>query len=370
MLTKFCVENFKGFQTKLTFDLGNPGNYEFNTEAIYTEDNAISKAIIYGFNGCGKSTLGLAMFDLILHLTDKEKGLQSYEPYINLNSPYNNSVCFEYHFRFHDSSVIYSYKKAGLSLLLEETLEINGKKVIYYDFKSHKGFVDLDGAQTLKISVGDNQISRVKYVSSNAILKKNKENDAFAAFIHFVENMLMFYCLDTRGYRGFRTGIESISTAIINAGKIKDFEAFLRENNIDLNLVEGEINGQQTILVKFKKTTVDFFKIASTGTYSLALFYFWYIMLEKASFVYMDEFDAFYHYELSESIVNLLKKLTKTQIIMTTHNTDLLSNDILRPDCYYWLDNGSINSLNQLTEKELRKAHNLQKMFKADAFHE
>ena len=82
----------------------------------------------------------------------------------------------------------------------------------------------------------------------------------------------------------------------------------------------------------------------------------------------MDEFDAFYHFELAESIVKKLKEFTDTQIILTTHNTDLLSNDILRPDCYYWLNNGIVKPFNRLTDKELRQAHNLQKMYKAGAF--
>ena len=34
----------------------------------------------------------------------------------------------------------------------------------------------------------------------------------------------------------------------------------------------------------------------------MALFYYWYIRMEKASFVFIDEFDAFYHFELSESV--------------------------------------------------------------------
>ena len=369
MLTKFCVENFKTFQTKLEFDLGNPGNYEFNTEAINTKENTVSKAIIYGFNGCGKSCLGLGIYDLILHLTDKEKGLADYEPYLNLNNIETTHASFEYHFRFGDSTVIYRYKKGGINILLEETLSINGKECITYNYIKHAGEVKLDGAQTLNITAGDNQISRVKYVSSNAFLSKNEENEAFLSFIRFVDNMLMFYCLDSRGYRGFQTGVDNnISATIIDSGRLKDFEEFLRNNNVDLHLSEGEINGQKTILVNFQKTTVSFFNIASTGTRSLTLFYYWYLLLDKASFVYIDEFDAFYHFELSESIVNLLKKLQNTQIILTTHNTDLLSNDILRPDCYYWLNDGQINPLNQLTEKELRKAHNLQKMFKAGCF--
>ena len=45
-----------------------------------------------------------------------------------------------------------------------------------------------------------------------------------------------------------------------------------------------------------------------------------------------------------------------------------MTNDILRPDGYFLLGNNSINAIADLTDKELRQAHNLQKMYKAGAF--
>ena len=56
------------------------------------------------------------------------------------------------------------------------------------------------------------------------------------------------------------------------------------------------------------------------------------------------------------------------QIFTTTHNTDLMSNDLLRPDCYFLLKDNKIKAISDLTEKELRQAHNLQQMYKAGAF--
>lgn len=70
MLKRFTVENFRGFKNKLTFDF-TAKDYEFNKELI--NKKIVSKAIIYGKNGIGKSSLGIAMFDIINHLTDKEK---------------------------------------------------------------------------------------------------------------------------------------------------------------------------------------------------------------------------------------------------------------------------------------------------------
>lgn len=365
MLSKFCVENFKGFSQRLEFDLSRTGNYEFNQEAV--KNGIVNKGLIYGFNGCGKSNLGLAIFDIISHLTDKNCNEGSYRPYQNLDSDSKVSA-FEYHFVFGRSTVIYIYRKEDLENLLYEELFIDGQSVIQYDFKTHTGFVRLAGTENMNLEASEAQLSRVKYVRSNAILADTPQNKIFSQFISFVDRMLLFYSLENNRYQGFKSGREYLGTAIIKAGKTKEFERFLRESNVDIQLTEGEIDGRPALMAHYKNADVSFFRIASQGSRSLALLYYWYIVLEKASFVFIDEFDAFYHFELAERIVRMLKEFTDVQILFTTHNTDLLSNDLLRPDCFFWMCDSKITPISDLTEKELRKAHNLQKMFKAGAF--
>ena len=366
MLKKFSVENFKGFKDKITLDIGTPSNYSFNSEII--ENGCITKGIIYGINSCGKSNLGLAIFDIITHLTEKQKLLGSYDFYLNMSGR-KSFAEFEYTFVFDGHEVVYKYSKMDVNSLKSESLSIDGKEVIFFDFLTRDGFTLLEGSDTLNASIrNESPISRVKYVNSNSILSDNVQNQVFKKFIDFVERMLLFYSLDSRGYEGFMNGSESIAEGIVNSGKVKDFQAFLKENDIDYELYGCEVDGRKAIYCHFDNKDADFFKIASTGTRSLALFYYWYIRMEKASFVFIDEFDAFYHYELSESVQKRLRRITGVQVFTTTHNTDLMSNDLLRPDCYFLLENNSIKAISELTEKELRQAHNLQKMYKAGAF--
>lgn len=366
MLKKFSVENFKGFKEKITLDIGSPNNYNFNSELI--EKGCVTKGIIYGINSCGKSNLGLAIFDLITHLTEKEKLLRSYDFYLNMSGR-KSFAEFEYTFVFDSHEVIYHYCKTDVNTLKMESLSIDGKEVIYYDFLSRDGFTLLEGSDTLNVSIkNESPISRVKYVNNNSILTDTEENQVFKKFINFVDHMLLFYSLDSRGYEGFMNGSESIAEGIVNSGKVKDFENFLRENGIEYNLYDCEVDGKKAIYCHFDNKDADFFKIASTGTRSLALFYYWYVRMEQASFVFIDEFDAFYHFELSESVQKRLGKISGVQIFTTTHNTDLMSNDLLRPDCYFLLKDNKIKAISDLTEKELRQAHNLQKMYKAGAF--
>ena len=366
MLKKFSVENFKGFKDKITLDIGTPSNYSFNSEII--ENGCITKGIIYGINSCGKSNLGLAIFDIITHLTEKQKLLGSYDFYLNMSGR-KSFAEFEYTFVFDGHEVVYKYSKMDVNSLKSESLSIDGKEVIFFDFLTRDGFTLLEGSDTLNASIrNESPISRVKYVNSNSILSDNVQNQVFKKFIDFVERMLLFYSLDSRGYEGFMNGSESIAEGIVNSGKVKDFQGFLKENDIDYELYGCEVDGRKAIYCHFDNKDADFFKIASTGTRSLALFYYWYIRMEKASFVFIDEFDAFYHYELSESVQKRLRRITGVQVFTTTHNTDLMSNDLLRPDCYFLLENNSIKAFSELTEKELRQAHNLQKMYKAGAF--
>lgn len=366
MLKRFSVENFKGFKDRITLDIGSPNNYSFNSEII--ENGCVTKGIIYGINSCGKSNLGLAIFDIITYLTEKQKLLQSYDFYLNMSGR-KSFAEFEYTFAFDDHEVLYRYSKTDVNALKSESLSIDGKEVIYFDFLTRDGFTLLEGSDTLNASIkNESPISRVKYVNSNSILSDNVQNQVFKKFIDFVERMLLFYSLDSRGYEGFMNGSESIAEGIVNSGKVGDFQEFLKENDIVYELYGCEVDGRKAIYCHFDNKDADFFKIASTGTRSLALFYYWYIRMKKASFVFIDEFDAFYHYELSESVQKRLKQISGVQIFTTTHNTDLMSNDLLRPDCYFLLENNSIKAISDLTEKELRQAHNLQKMYKAGAF--
>lgn len=371
MLKEFSVTNFKNYKSRMTFQLGKPNNYEFNDDIVV--DNTITKGIIYGINGSGKSNLALAMFDIIFQLTDKEKLFAKYAPYLNLSSN-KTSAEFEYKFCFAGTEVVYSYSKKDVNTLLEEKLIINGDEVLSYDFTLNEGYTSLKGAENIQLTPSDNRIvnrlSRVKYIWNNAMLESNTTNKAFLAFMRFVDNMLMFYCVDEKGYQGLIAGPDSYTQGIIRENKLKEFENFLRKYGIDYNLVAIDLNGVKEMYCKFTKQTVPFSLIASTGTKSLALFYYWYIKMSQASLVFIDEYDAFYHFELSQALVDLIKSLKNTQVFLSTHNTDLLSNDILRPDAYFVIANNKIKALNELTIKDIRKAHNLQKMFKARAFNE
>ena len=104
MLKRFEVENFKGFKNPLVMDF-TAREYEFNKNLIV--NGIVNKAIVYGKNGVGKSCLGIAIFDIVWHLTDKERMQLKYLlNYLNLESNSSNAK-FKYSLQLHFLPVQY-----------------------------------------------------------------------------------------------------------------------------------------------------------------------------------------------------------------------------------------------------------------------
>ena len=367
MLRKFKVSNFKNFEDEFVFDLSETNGYEFNTNCI--KNGIVNCALIYGHNGAGKSNLGLAIFDIIEHLTDKYREEFGYKNYLNA---YNNSniVEFYYEFQINNKIVRYEYKKTDYKTLIFEKFSIDNEEIILFDrFNGNQFSVKLKGAETLNTIINNNQLSAIKYIKENTVLENNENTRVFIDFFEFIDNMLYFRSLEDRRYLGLEVGSWEVLNDIIEKGNVADFEQFLNDANIECKLSIVEILNKKTLMFNFNGKNIPFYDIASTGTSSLSAFYFWFqrIRENKVTFLFLDEFDAFYHHELSALVVERLKS-TGVQFILTTHNTSIITNDLLRPDCYFLMNKRKIQSLAKCTPKELREAHNIEKMYKAGTF--
>ena len=369
MLAKFSVSNFKSFNKEITFDLKNTNKYEFNKECI--KNGIVNNALVYGYNGVGKSNFGLAIFDIIEHLTDKNKNHTIYKNYLNALSNAKTAK-FKYEFLIDSNVVEYEYEKSDYETIILEKFSINNTILAFIDRRiNNHATIAFKGAENLKTEIENNRLSILKYIKNNSILDDNEYNRTFINFFHFIEGMLFFRHLQTNIYLGLEIGIRDVQEELIRNQNVKNLEKFLNKAGVECKLTvikEGGI--KDVIAFDFDGKAIPFEQIASSGTLAVFLFYYWFIKLKiekKVSFLFIDEFDAFYHHKLSALIVEELKK-TGIQFVLTTHNTSNISNDLLRPDCYFLINKNAIKSLAKSTSKELREAHNIEKMYKAGLF--
>lgn len=374
MLKKFSVENFKNFKEKFEFDLTNTKNYDFNKECLNVGGGILKKAVIYGPNAIGKSNLCYAIFELQRHLCDIRPA-RCYENFQHASRREDLSS-FSYFFDIEGLQVSYLYEKDSNQELVYEELFIDGDSYLRFKIERGKPIYDhkLAGTENLQLdglfASGVSVSSFVRYVRKNTKLPDNKINRAFLGFYTFVERMLFFSSLHENTFIG-RHSTENFIDAIIRTGNVDKYEKFLNECEIhvELKVVEAA-DGQKQLMADFQGSYVHFREIWSTGTRSLSLFFYWYMKKHELNYslLFIDEFDAFFHHAVSKHLIEILKE-NEFQSILTTHNTSLMTTSLMRPDCYFIMNRDSIRSLPDCTDKELRQAHNLEKMYRAGSFY-
>jgi len=364
MLTRFAVTNYRGFAEKLVFDLFNPGKYDFNAHAI--RNGAVKDAIIYGSNGSGKSNLGFAIFDIVHHLTLKTKQAD-YGRNFSYAGAKDDPVKFEYSFEFDNDKIFYAYSKSKDTQLIEELLIVNDEEWFHRngDISVNQVLFPISDEMKEKWKNPANNTSFVSYLLGTFPLDKG---NPLVKMHNFVNNMLFYRNVDERSYIGFESGTTLIEKFIIENNLVDDFKSFIKDvSGQDFDFITPRL-GDEILSCRFGSTQIPFSFIRSTGTSAVVLLYYWYVHMQNVPFVFIDEFDAFYHFELSAAVCKKLFELTATQVVLTTHNTHLMTNDLLRPDCNFILEENKIKSLNDCTGKELRQGHNIEKLYRGKTF--
>ena len=369
MLQKFKVKGFKNFVSQIEFDL-TAGNYSFNDSIV--KNNILTTAVIYGDNASGKSNLGLAIMDIITHLTDNEKNINDYKKhFLNLETTPEYAE-FDYTFNFNDHIVKYNYCKKEYDVILYEKLFIDNELIVKYDRQEQIKIINLKNGGEINFEKlrDDQSLVKLAYVYSTGGDQEEDTKDAiFDRFIRFVDSMLSFDSIYGNHYQGYTTGRGQIAEMIIKKDKVKEYQQFLSEVGIHYELFEKEIDDSKHIFAKFPSgKEANFFNIMSKGTLALSLFFTWYMQIvDGIQFLFIDEFDSYFHHNVSRVLINKLKS-SPVQVILTTHNTANMSNSILRPDSSFTISNNKIANIANRSGREIRQAQNIEKMYRAGSF--
>lgn len=379
MLKRFEVSNFKNFKQTIALDFSMVGGYQFCKECI--TDSLLGKILIYGRNATGKTNFGKAIMDITSVLND---GYVQFSLFMNEEDLLSESTVFCYTFGFGVDEIRYEYHRGQEQEIQFETLSINDRMIYKCDFSkktydfSNLGYI---GAETLNTdrflksnltlqgedNISGQRLSFLRWLLNNSALK---QESLLLRMEAYVKCMRMFRT--ENALPNTRRPVKDVFFENLNKGdELKRLEEFLNAMGVECKLwLEKLPDGKKELYFKNEKL-LPFYENASSGTLALVEFYRRLNMyMEPISFLYMDEFDAFYHYEMAENVVKYMQKAyPQCQIIMTSHNTNLMTNRLMRPDCLFILSRaGKLTALCNATLRELREGHNLEKMYISGEF--
>ena len=374
MLKSFHVKNFKQFKD-LTLDLSRVRDYRFGEDLIChaPQGDLVKTAVVFGRNASGKSNLGLAIMDVTFHLSDSKVGMDKYDFYLNADSE-SKVATFCYHFFLNGEDIIYEYDKESVDKVVREVITVGNQIVIERNGKEvnfSPENADKYGIQSLQWdSFKEQPLSVLKFITRNVPLAKN---NPLRQLMNFATHMLLFTRVDFgNAFISPAFKVEKLHDYICRNNLIDDFQKFLKNAAVNEEIVE-KTNDQGERLLYFKhKKDIPMVSVASSGTQALLLQFYWLNEISrktsKASFVFVDEYDAFYHYELAERIYTQMRERCPVQCILTTHNTNLMSNKNGRPDTFLIITPDRVRSMADLTQREIRVGNNLEKLYMANEF--
>ena len=361
MLKKFTVKNYKNFKDEISLDFSKIGEYSFNA-------GSLSMRLIYGRNATGKTNFGRALLDIKILLYGM---FRNDENSVLINADSQDTAKFIYEFQFGSDEVTYKYSRFENRNLCDEELYINGEAIIKCDFKNSK--FDFQG-----LSI----ISAETVNTNRYLIKDEMDNEYVLPFLTWLINNTTFSD-DSVLIQLFeyvrKMGMITVGNVLLYSDRdfledlkdpvyLQSFEEFLNLMGIKCKLVLQELPDGQAELYFSQSKLVPFYSIASSGTLALTSLY--QKIVSNPSLIYIDDFAAFYHYEMAEKLISFFKnKYPKCQLIMTSHNTNLMTNKIMRPDCLFILSSkGTLTALCDATERELREGRNLEKMYISGEF--
>lgn len=386
MIIKFTLGNYKVFKDKTTLDLRATAINEHATSHVFEfgKEKLLKGVGIYGKNAAGKSKFINAMEFMKEFVINSSKDMQTNElietePFrLNIVSK-NESSFFEIEFLLDNTKYRYGF----------EVTEENVKKEWLYERKSSKEyplFVRNETEFDVNYKRFPEGRGKESWTRKNALFLSlvAQLNGTLAqqiinwfeklVFVHHVcsceENGFTEHYLENQEDRALV--VQMIKNADLN---IADLEVIRFEEAKILKTGKKVESPDENVFVKtyhplFDENNeqigledFDMYYEESSGTVRyFDLVGFMIRAMREGEIIIMDEMDARLHTKLSQAVLmefNSVKN-TKAQFIFTTHNTNLLSNELLRRDQIYFVekDKYAASKLHSLAEFKIRKDTN------------
>lgn len=399
MLIEFSVKNFLSFKNKVTLSM-EKGNGDENLDNVIIINNAdlLKTAAIYGANASGKSNILKALTCAILMVRNSSlipvgSKWTFIKPFLFDAVSKNKPSEFEFIFMVNDIKYRYFFS-ADANRVYDEVLDayysqkptniFTRTKTNTYEFNNDKNKLE---------SLSTNNTENKLFLSTATTWNYDKTKDAYLWFANVIDTYDSFDNIvdkDLIDYSNDDKNLKDFSLKLLKEADIliKDITVDYEEKEIDSTMVDMIVPSLARTGEKFKVKNVNIelehevmdnnndkhiyklnFTEESSGTRVLFAFApFLKRAFETTKVIVVDELEKSLHPALVEFIVKLFnnKEINKanSQLIFTTHDTNLLNLELLRRDQIWFTEKNSENGVSDLYPLDsfsVRKDENIQK---------
>lgn len=368
MLTKMYLTNFLSFKERTEFDF-TASKYSILSKTNVYENEILKGALFIGPNAAGKSNALKGISFIIKMIKGEGTAFQSYRCFFAGNS----ITTVEYEFVFDNKKIAYVIEYNIQMNSISENLKINDITVL-----NRQGNVgELRIGQTVTIDEHvDGETLFLRTASFNT--GRFPQEPTLRNLMDFLQNS---YIID--GYnRGALYGKSIIRYAEeFGVEKINKYlEAFGYDFVIEYGSEsEGEglkiVIGEDKKAVFFKRKSFPIPNVIvheSQGNQVFAdLLPNLISVIENPGMLIIDEFGNSLHNKLSENIIKFFMESAKnSQVFITSHHTNLISNSVFRPDQLDLVSfkENSGSGVERISQYRPREAQNLEKMYLGGMF--
>lgn len=368
MLTKMYLTNFLSFLERTEFDFTS-SEYNILSDTNVSDNGILKGALVIGANASGKSN-ALRGLKCIIELI---KGDGIWLGAYRCNFAKTNITSAEYEFVFQKKKVTYLIAYDLQTKNLKEKLTINGKNILLRD----GGHGELYLRDT---SITEEDLDRDTLFLRTASFNTGRFPQD-PVLRELMDYLLNSYYID--GYnRSAYLGKSILKYAEDNG--VDKLNNYLQEFNYDFFVEYGSESqgegltirmgsGQKSIFLKrnsFPIPTAFYEESQGNQVFSDMLPQIINV-IEQPGMLVIDEFGNSLHNKLAEKIVRFfMEKSNHSQLFITSHHTNLISNSVFRPDQIDLIsfENSKGSTVKRISVYKPREAQNLEKMYLGGMF--
>lgn len=368
MLTKMYLTNFLSFAERTEFDF-TASKYSILSETNVYNYEFLKGALFIGSNASGKSNALNGIAFIINMIKGEGVSFERYRCHF-AKTPFTT---VEYEFVFNKKKVVYRIEYNIKTKSISENLTIDSILVLKRDGTNGE----------LRI---DDSVSQDDQLDGNTLFLRTASFNTGRFPQEPVLRKLMDYLLNSYCINGYNHGAHWGNTILKYAEEfgVEKLNKYLQDFKYDFYIEYASEStgegltvsvGSNKKIVFFKRKSFpipnDFYGESQGNQVFVDMLPNLISVIEKPGMLVFDEFGNSLHNRLSEKIIKFfMKNATCSQMFITSHHTNLISNSVFRPDQIDLLafvdSNGS--KVNRLSQFKPREAQNMEKMYLGGMF--